>query len=191
MLGVYGERMKRWTHRAYFCILSTRFEWENIHKQYKDEQPCQCSPHPERLRVKRRAWNPWIKVRMENPKCLLSRPESEKWRRKRWQEMTESGAGLWMLIAPKRRRVRRRAWCLWIENEKGYTMDSCFVGNKQYLKEISSFEAADGVFLEGRFWWRAPPLGRHVVIWRWERHLLNRISKFFLQWYVQVGCLHE
>lgn len=50
-----------------------------------------------------------------------------------------------MRIAPQRLRVRRRAWCLRVENEKSYKMDSCFVGNKPYLKEISSFEAADGV----------------------------------------------
>lgn len=62
---------------------------------------------------------------------------------KHWQHMTQRGAGLWMLIAPQRLRVRRRAWCLQIENERSYKMDSCFVGNKQYLKEISSFEAAD------------------------------------------------
>ena len=100
---------------------------------------------PKRRRVKRRARYPWMKVRKKNPKSLLSRLESKKWRRKHSQNMTHRSAGLWMLIAPKRLRVRRRAWCLRIENEKGYKMDSCFVENNQYLKEISSFEAADGV----------------------------------------------
>lgn len=45
-------------------------------------------------------------------------------------------------------------------------MDSCFVGNKPYLKEISSFEAADGVgFLTVGFDGEHPPL---VGMWSFE-----------------------